>query len=367
MTKTFFDKNELLENLSLANRFTSNKISSAITLQGVLLEGEGKEISIFATNLSSFFNTKLKTKQSQAFRAVIEPKKIIEFLTFLPTGQVELEFKEKKLVITKDKTRGTFPLLDTGDFPRPPNLKAEKKQKIKADFLLKNLPLVLFSASPDDTRPVLTGINFVSQDEDLLAVATDGFRLSLLKTKNQVDFPSMLIPRDFLEEVLKHADEKGEINLTFSTKEKMVLFEIGQMSFYSRLIEGEFPPFEKVLPAESKTRAILDKEEFLQNVKLASVFARDFSNIIICEFKKDGLYIKPKIEGGEENNSYQEIELEGEEQKIAFNFKFVLDLLNHTSAKKVTVEILRPDAPAVFKLGDNKEFLHIIMPVRIQS
>lgn len=367
MTNIVFDKNELLENLSLASRFTSNKLSSAVTLQGVLLEAEGKETNIFATNLSSFFKTKLKTQQSQSFRVVIEAKKIIEFLTFLPTGVVELEIKDKKLVITKGKTKGSFPLLEAGDFPLPPSLKAEKKQKIKGDFLLKNLPLVLFSASPDDTRPVLTGINFVSQDEDLLVVSTDGFRLSLLKTKNQVRFPSMLIPRDFLEEVLKHAEEKGEISLTFSTKEKMVLFEVGDKSFYSRLIEGEFPPFEKVLPAESKTRAVLDKEEFLQNVKLASVFARDFSNIIICELKKDGLYIKPKIEGNDENNTYQEIDLEGEEQKIAFNFKFVLDLLNHTSAKKVTLEILRPDAPAVFKLGDNKEFLHIIMPVRIQS
>ncbi len=367
MTKTIFDKNDFLESLSLASRFTSNKLSSAITLQGVLLEAEGKEVNMFATNLSSFFNTKLKLKQNQSFKAVIEPKKIIEFLTFLPTGPIELEITDKKLTITKDKTRGNFPLLEAGDFPLPPSLKAEKKQKIKGDFLLKNLPLVLFSASPDDTRPVLTGINFVSQDEDLLVVSTDGFRLSLLKTKNQVAFPSMLIPRDFLEEVLKHVNEKGEISLTFSTKEKMVLFEIADKSFYSRLIEGEFPPFEKVLPAENRTKAVLDKEEFLQNVKLASVFARDFSSIIVCEFKKDGLYIKPKIEGGEENNTYQEIELEGDEQKIAFNFKFVLDLLNHTSAKKVTVEILRPDAPAVFKLGDNKEFLHIIMPVRIQS
>jgi len=365
--KLILDKDVFLEKLSLASKFTTTKLSTTTTLQGVLLNNKDGELEMSSTNLNAYFHTKIKTQEKQKAEILVEPKKIIEFLSFLSPGKVALTAEEKKLTITKEKTQGTFSIWEAKDFPAPPALQGEKEQAIKTDFLTKNLPFILFSASPDETRPTLTGVNFISQDEELTMVSTDGFRLSLVKTKNSHRLSSMLVPSDFLNEVLRFLKEEKEFGLTASDKEKTILFRVGGSEFYSRLIDGDFPPYEKVVPTDKKTTVVVDREEFLKNVKVISVFARDFSNIVLCEFKKDGIYLTPKVDGEEKSSAYQEAEVDGEEQKVAFNFKFLIDFLGHTGSKKVIVEVLRPDAPVVFKLEGNKEFLHIIMPVRIQS
>lgn len=365
--KFVLDKEVFLEKLSLASRFSSSKLTAATTLQGVLLNNKAGELDISATNLNAYFHTKTKTQEKQKAEALIEPKKIIEFLSLLSPGKITINGGEKQLTISKEKTQGTFPLWEAKDFPQPPALEGGKEQKIKTSFLLKNLPLVLFSTSPDETRPALTGVNFLTQDEELIIVSTDGFRLSLIKTKNSQQFSSMLVPADFLDEILKFLKEEKEVGLTASDKEKTILFRVGDNEFYSRLIDGDFPPYEKVVPVEKKTTVAVDREELLKNVKVISVFARDFSNIVLCDFKKDGIYLTPKADSAEKSSAYQEAEVEGEEQRVAFNFKFLTDFLAHVNSKKVAIDILRPDAPVVFRTEGNKEFLHIIMPVRIQN
>jgi len=365
--KVILDKDLFLNKLSLANRFTSNRITSISSLQGVLISGEQNKITISSTNLNFYFKTIFNNKIEEDFKILIEQRKIIEFLSFLPQGKIQLEISDKKLTITKDKTKGTFQLMEGKDFPPAPELAKEKEQKTKTGFLLKHLPLVLFSASPDETRPVLTGVNFITQDEDLIIVATDGFRLSLVRVKKEIPVSAMLVPQGFLEEVLKTIKDEDEVGLIFSPREKVFSVKTGDTQLYSRLIEGDFPPYEKVIPEEHKTRAVLDREEFMNNVKLISVFARDFSNIVILDFKKEGVFLRPKTDVEEQTTAFQEGEVSGEEQRVAFNFKFILDFLNQTSSKKIIIEVLRSDAPTVFKLEGNKDFLHIIMPVRLQS
>ena len=364
--KITIDKDLFLDEVAVASRFTSNRFSSVASLQGILLETKDKQINLYATNLTSYFHAKIKNPTTQEKKIVFDPKKVMEFLSLLTPGVVELELEDTQLVIRKDKTRGAFALINAADFPNPPIMK-EKEEKIKTDVLRKHLPLVLFAASSDDTRPVLNGVNFLAQDEEFIIVATDGFRLSLLKMKKEEDMPQMLVPKGFLEEAIRLAKDEKEMGLTFSEKEKVVSFSFGDTKIYSRLIEGEFPPFEKVLPAEAKTKVVVEKDEFLRNIRIVSVFAREVSNIVLMSFTKDGIVLSPKTEQEGQNTTLQEADIEGVNQKVAFNFKFVLDFLSHVTEKKITIEVLRPDAPVVFKIEGNKNFLHVIMPVRIQT
>jgi DNA polymerase III subunit beta len=364
--KITLTKDQLQEKISLASRFTSSKLSSVSALQGILMRGEKGLIHLYSTDLTSSLHTTVKAELEEDFQIILEPRKVLEFLQFLNTGKVDLEIKEKQVIISQDKTKGNFPLIVSSDFPLPSSFQ-DKEQKIETAFFKKNLPLLLFAASSDETRPTLTGVSFVSSDEDLVLVATDGFRLSLIKTKKGGDIPSMLVPSEFLGEVVRNMKDEKEVGFSFSREEKMVMFRIGNTEFYSRLIDGEFPPYERVIPAETKTTVLVEKEEFLRNIKLISVFARDYSNVVVCEFKKDGLYVRPKKESNEENSAFQEVEMKGEEQKIAFNYKYALDLLNNIDTKSVQIEILRSDAPVVFKNPKDPNFLHIIMPVRIQE
>lgn len=359
-------RDTITDKLTLASRFTSNKLTSSTALQGVLLKAEKNLLHLYSTNLNAYFHTTIPLKAEAEFNVVIEPKKILEFLHFLSPGDLTISVKDKQIAFTAGKTKGAFPLMLADDFPLPPTLK-EPEHKIETKFFLKNLPLVLFTASSDETRPALTGINFVNADDELLMVSTDGFRLSLIKEKKKGDIPSMIVPSDFLNEMIRNVRDVKEIGFAYSKEDKIVMFKAGDMDFYTRLIDQEFPPFERVIPAETKTKVTIDRSEFMRNVKLISVFARDFSNVVVCEFKQDGLYMRPKKEGGEENTTHQDITIEGEDQKIAFNFKFLLDLINHVDTKELNIEILRSDAPIVFKIPKEDTFLHIIMPVRVQE
>ncbi len=360
-------KQDFLDNLTLASRFTSSRLSTVSSLQGVLLSAGEKALHIYATNLNSFFHTKMKIAEAGECKVVVDPKKLAEFVALLEAAKIEVEVSDKELVVAQGKTRGVFQVAAATDFPMPPKISGDT-QKIETKFLTDALSQVLFSTAADDTRPVLTAVNFTSEgDEDLVVVTTDGFRLSHLKLKGEVKLPKVLVAREFLSEVVRFVKDEEEVGLSYSEGEKTISVRAGDCEFYSRVIEGEFPPYERVIPAEKKTTVEVGREEFLRHVKLISVFARDHSNIVVVEFTKEGVHVRPKA-GAEGSDAFFEAEsFEGESQKVAFNFRFLIDFLNNVSAKKIVVEILRPDAPVVFKPAGAKNYLHIIMPVRLQA
>ncbi len=364
--KISFKKNELLDKIEKASFFTSSRLSSSTSLQGVCLKGEEGVIHFYSTDLNYYYHSILKTENSHKFKLIIEPKKVAEFLTLLPEVKIEIEIKEKAIVISQGKIKGQFPLFSDQEFPFPPE-KIEKRQKIKSSFFKNTLPLLLFSASSDETRPVLTGINFVTSDDSLQLVSTDGFRMSLLTIKKDLPFSSMIIPSGFLSSTQRFINKEEDVEFSYLEEEKLLAFFIGDSDIYVRMIEGEYPPFEKVIPVEKKTTVIVDSDEFLRSTKLVSVFARESSNIVIMEVEKDSIKLTPKTGLGEEDVVYQDAKIEGEAQKIAFNYKYLIDFLNCAAGKKITIELLRSDAPVVFKIEGVDNFFHIIMPVRIQE
>lgn len=364
--KILLQKNEFLEKIESSSHFTSSKVSSSTSLQGVCLVGEEKKINFYSTDLNYYYHSTLKYEGDDKFKIIVEPKKIIEFLSLLPEAKIEIDIKEKAVVISQGKIKGQFPLFSEKDFPFPPVSK-EERQKVSTSFFKESLPFLFFAVSNDDTRPVLTGINFVTNDEDLQLVATDGFRLSLLKLKRNLPFSSMIIPAGFLINAQRFIEKETEIEFSYMKDEKLLAFFIGENDIYVRMIDGEYPPFEKVIPVEKKTTVTIDSEEFLRSVKLVSVFSKEFSNIIIMEVGKDSVKFIPKVGQGEEDVVFQEARIEGENQKIAFNYKYLIDFLNHVPKKKIIIELLRSDAPVIFKIEGINNFFHIIMPVRIQE
>jgi len=364
--KISFKKNDLLDKIEKASLFTSSRLSSSTSLQGVCFKGDTNIIHFYSTDLNYYYHSLLKTENTQKFKFIIEPKKVIEFLSLLPDAKIEIEIKEKAIIISQGKIKGQFPLFSDQEFPFPPE-KIEKKQKIKTSFFKNSLPFLLFATSSDETRPVLTGINFVTSEESLQLVATDGFRMSILTVKKDLPFSSMIIPSGFLSNVQRFIGTEEEVEFSYLENEKLLAFFVGDNDIYVRMIEGEYPPFEKVIPVDKKTTVTVSADEFLRSTKLVSVFAREFSNIVIMEVEKDSLKFTPKAGLGEEDVVYQDAKIEGETQKIAFNYKYLIDFLNCASGKKINIELLRSDAPVVFKIDGVDNFFHIIMPVRIQE
>lgn len=358
------------EKLFLASRFSLSKISSSpSSLYGGKLEIEEKKLKIITTNLNDFFYTEAEISGGEKKEAVVDIRKIVEFLSFLPPGKIEVEITKKELIIRSNKIEGVFNLISSADFPSFPKTEG-KKTHFNQKILKEKLPLILFAASKDESRPVLTGVNFSSKDDKQYIVATDGFRLSLFFEKKEEEIPSIIVSSSLLKEISRISKEtEDEIEMFFSSENKIIRIDLknNNISIVSQIIDGEFPPFEKVIPKEWQTRVILDKDEFLRNIKLISIFARDYSNIVFFEINKEGFYLKPKTkeEGGA--NVFQEAKVEGESQKIAFNYKFILDFLNNVEGEKVIFEMTHPNAPGVFKTDLYQNFLHIIMPIRTEE
>ncbi len=361
-------KEILKSKLQTASFFLKSSIAST-AVSGILLESSNRGIEIYSTDLSSFYHSYIPAKKENDFSIIIEPKKIIEVLNTLSQEEIEVIIKEKKLIIKAGKTKAEFPAIVAKEYPKP----AGKKRELVSlpNEIFDSLPLVLFSAASDEARPILTGVNFVKKNEDLIMVATDGFRLSLVKTKTNIVFDEgdHVVPADFLKIILKEVKKDEEIKFYYDLEEKLVLFSIGEDEYLSRLIEGEFPPYEKVIPESFSTEVVLEKDEFLRNVKFASVFAKDYSNVVLFDIKKDGVYIYPKTETeGQETRAFQEIRsFEGEEQVVAFNFRFLIEFLNQASGEEIKIKIIKPEAPVVFEVVGKEGFVHIIMPVRINE
>lgn len=360
------DKDKLLEKLTIASRFCLSKTNAIPSLQGGLLAFDKEVISITTTDLNDFFFSTLPlfSKDGSQEPIVVDIKKIVEFLQFLPKGEIEVETNTSQFIIRHNKTVGTFDVISSDDFPKLPSTTGTKVILTKT-FLEKNLPLVLFSVSHDESRPILNGVSFISRNEKHYIVSTDGFRLSLIENTKQQGMPQATISSDILNELLHFASK--EVEMTISDSEKVVMFTTSENTLITRLIEGDFPPFERVIPTSYKTHVVLDREDLLRNIKLSSVFAKDYSSIVVLEVKPEGIYIRPRVKEEKGTVIFQDAAVEGDEEKIAFNFKFLLDFLNNVKAKEVIFEMSASNAPGVFRTDDNKEFIHIIMPIRTEE
>jgi DNA polymerase-3 subunit beta len=365
MLKSFLiQKDLILEKLNLASRFLHSRFSSSLP-PGVCFKVKKNKLNLLSSNLNSYYQGEvlLEKDLEGELDFVIEPKDVIEFINLLVGPKINFLIDEKKVVIKDEKNQGVFQRINFEDYPFP-EIKEIKKQKIDIKKWEKILPQVLFSAATDESRPVLTGVYFKTSEDNLELVATDGFRLSLYYQKGETEIPSLIIPSYFLEEIIRIAKNK-DVFFSYLPEEKMICFQIDKDYLCTQLIEGEFPPYERVIPKEIKTKVIIEKDELLRNTKIIAVFARSFSNIVIFDIKKDVLILKPKTKEEETTTRQDIISFDGEEQIVAFNFKFILDFLNHIEAKEIEINVFKPDAPAIFKAKDKSDYIHIIMPVRM--
>ena len=272
------------------------------------------------------------------------------------------------MLILSPSLQGEFNLFQLDDYPAFPETDSQE-EVVLTEEMVSTLPLVLFSSSRDDARPVLTGVLIESKDEVARFVTTDGFRLSVSNfTTDNANNWSFIASSRFLQELIVLYKGK-ELHLKYSKENKVFISKFGNTRLISRTIEGDFPPYQKVIPDKSTTNITLDVLKLSKNIKAVSIFARDQSNIIILDIQKNLLTIKPKGQKGESSYATQEIvSFDGEPIKIAFNYRFILDFLNIIPFEKITVGLTTSVSPVVFKedSGD-PNYLHIIMPLRTEE
>ena len=178
-----------------------------------------------------------------------------------------------------------------------------------------------------------------------------------------------MVPVRALEEVERVGGESGsdQVEMAVTEKGNQVIFSFDEIEIVTRLLEGEFPPFEKIIPKEEKVRVVMDKEEFLAAVRMATIFARESANIVRLKIEKGKVEVTANAPEVGENRVEVEAEVKGEEEKIAFNSRYLLDFLGCVRTERVEMKMTGSLAPGVFGEEGKEEFLHIIMPVRVQE
>lgn len=366
----------LQENLSRGLTTVSRLVATKATLPvlgNVLLKTDKGRLKLSATNLETGISLFLGAKIEKEGEITVPARILVELVSSLLPEKIDLEAREATLHLASGSFKADISGISASEFPKIPSFQGEPTFLFDKEELIKTLSLVSFAAAQDESRPVLTGVLLRGKIGKTLLVATDGYRLSVknLAVRKQKEEKDLLIPAKTLFEVCRIAqegqDEEKEIKMALNQELNQVLFSFPQVELSSRLLEGEFPDFEKIIPSSSKTLAEFDKEEFLRAVKIASIFAREQANIVKIKIEGGKMIISAESPQVGANQGEIEAKTEGEKLEIAFNFRFLLDFLNSPIGEEIIFEANGPLSPGVFKVKGDDSFLHIIMPVRIQA
>jgi DNA polymerase III subunit beta len=360
--------------LSIVSRFVSPKTQLPI-LANILFSTQEGRLHLSATNLEVGIDLSVGAKIEEEGSIALPAKELTEYVSYLSAGKIDLSLDKKtQLKITSPQTETIFAGLDAKDFPEIPKMDPQKTFSLPVSLLSGTIPQIVYSAATDDTRPVLTGIYWHFFDTKLRMVATDGYRLSLkdltlsipvsFGKKDQLTF---LIPGKTLQEIVKLIKTEEDVKIGLTSDENQVIFQLPDTTLASRLIDGNFPDYERILPSDHKTTITLDKEELAQNLRLASVFARESANVVKVKVQKDYLELTANSPQVGQNLARVPAQVEGDFFDIAFNYRFLLDFLNVCQSDILTIKLTDSLAPGVFTDPKDPSFVHIVMPVRLQD
>lgn len=355
-------QDSLIKGLNIVSRYTATKGQLPI-LSNVLVEAQKDGIFLSATNLEMGVRTQIGGKVEVEGQTTVPVKNLTEYVASWPGITLEVELKDEKLTLKSPKSQAVFPTIDAHEFPSIPNNTGEGVD-IPSEIFKEISQRVAFASSVDDSRPVLTGVKFTVDGSQLTVVATDGFRLSQKKIIVGTNIPSVILPSRSIVELSKLAESEF-VKMNVAPENNQVIFDLGKTQLTSRILEGNFPDVAKIIPKEFRTQVTVDREELIKAVKSAGIFARENNNIVKCSVSGDRCLVKAT--GGQvgENEATLDVEIDGEEIQISFNYKYLLDFLNSVSAERIVMKFNEAVSPAVFTAENNDTLVHLIMPVRI--
>lgn len=369
--KLTVNKETLAHSLNVVSRAVSLKASLPV-LNNILLTMAGGQLKLAATNLETSITTQLAVESEEDGAITVPARLLSEFVNSLPTGKVVLKTSEESLMVTSGPYEANFAGILASEFPQPPDFKEADKTTLDKSFAT-GINQTSFAASVDEGRPVLTGILLEFTKDNLNLVATDGYRLAkkTLKIDSNLEV-NLLIPARALNEVARligEADSEAEISFQPVTANNQALFIIGPHQVTTRLLDGSFPNYQAIIPANPTTRVLLSTTELAQAVKATALFARDLGNVVnlTTDPSKNEISLNANTAQVGTGKSLLAASVEGDKTTIAFNSHYLSSGLNVVGSSQVTLEMIDSNKPAMLRPVGDSQFFYIIMPVRQQG
>lgn len=333
-------------------------------LNNVLIRTVDNRLSLSATNLEIAVTEKIGSKVQKDGAITVPARLMQEYITSLPSGVLDLELDEHKLHISTDQYSSTINGVVADEFPVVPQVDDGLHWTIATKDLKKGLSQVVFAASGDETRPVLTGVFLHTVDGVLFAAATDSYRLAekeLAKTDQDI---SLLIPATALQELLRILPDNVD-EVTVLAEAQQVLFRAGDIELVTRLIEATYPDYKKLIPRTFATTASLSRDEFIAITKVSSLFARESAGSITIkadEGKKLVSITSIASQLGENTSSASASVTGGGD--VTLNSRYLLDALNALNVHDVTLSFNGKLEPCVLTSPDAPDQTYLIMPLK---
>lgn len=353
------------ENLSRAlatvGRIASGRNTLPI-LSNVLLSTVDNRLRIAATNLEVAMTETIGAKVSTEGSITVPARLFADLVNNIPQGVVTLELSDNKLLVVTDQYESVINGVSAEEFPVMPALKDGKSVTIPAGTLKKCLQQVIGAASADDARPVLTGAYVHTHDGQLYMVATDSYRLAEKQVQACKENVNLLIPASSLQDILRTLQEGEDVVMAYD--EQQVRFSVGDVELITRLIDGNYPDYRKLIPAEFKTVATLKKADFVNVTKVSSLFAREAASSVTIKLDPEaGLSIRSVASQLGENTARAEADITGVGD-VTLNSRYLLDALNVMGGDTITLNINGKLDAVVLRDPSDTGYTHIIMPVK---
>lgn len=359
-------KDELLNAVQKADRVTGKNLALPI-LKNVLLEAEGETLTIRATNMDLGVEIRMKVTVHAPGAVALSGQVLVGLLQNLYRDkQVVLESKEGGLEVVTETSSTIVKVVSYEDFPTIPRPAYETAFSIDSRDFLQGVKSVWYSSAISNIKPELSSVYVYQDQENLVFVATDSFRLAekKVKIKSSIkDFSQLLIPYKNIPEIIKVLDEgKGEVQICLDKNQ--ISFTLGSIYLTSRVIDGAFPDYRQIIPKDWKTEVIVLKNDLINSLKLVNVFADQFHQVgIQVKPNKKIFELRSKNADVGENTNRTEVKVTGESLEISVNYKYLTDCFQAIPQESIKIHFNGQNRPIVIYGVGDESFLYLVMPM----
>lgn len=365
----------LQRGLSIVGRAVATRSTLPITANVLLATDQGR-LKLAATDLDIAISTWVGAKIDEEGATTVPSRLISDFVSSLPPATVNLEIgdRSRQMKLECARNESTINAMDAEDFPRLQSIQDGVTIQLDPKALRRAIERVEFAAASDDSRPVLTGVHFKSDEKRLTLASADGFRLAVADItldNAPTEQIEVIVPARALRELARLLGDSNEpIEMRVNTGRTQVLFHLSETDMVAQLIQGTFPNYSQLIPAQFTTRCVVDVDEFKRETRIAAIFARDGSGIIRLQMQPSGampgqLTISARADEIGDNEGKIDALVEGDGSKIAFNMRYLQDVLGALSGK-VALETTSPSAQGVFRPEGETDYVHVVMPMFVQ-
>lgn len=358
---------DLYHGIQIASRAIAGRSAWPI-LNSILIQTEDDHLRLTAFDLELGIECTVPAQIEQNGSLAIPARLAGDVLSSFPQSSVSISASDLDINLKCENSNYTLRGLPPDEFRPLPDIPNDRSFQITQGALRDMIRQTIFAASSDESRAILTGVLLVLGDTEVKLVATDTNRLavrSAVVPQSSENTSSCIVPRRAMDELSRLIEDDDNL-VTVSIADSQIKFVVNGVTLVSRLIEGQFPNYERVIPTEYTRKLTIPTDEFLTKVRRASIVARESANRVILRVQDDTLTLT--AESGDVGKAYEELEIvrEGEDIEIAFNAKFLIDFLSVVGTEGIFMELTEPLRQAVMKPVGRDDYIYVLMPMQIR-